>query len=40
MSIYKSSDPNISKVLVGNKKDMEESRIVPEAEIKKIAKEN
>ncbi len=39
-SIYKHADPNIAKVLVGNKMDMEADRIVSTAEAKKIATEH
>lgn len=39
-SIYKHADPNIQKVLVGNKLDLESQRIVSRAEAQKIAQEH
>lgn len=39
-SIYKHSDPSIAKVLVGNKLDLEQSRVVSTSEAKKIAAEH
>ena len=39
-SIYKHSDPSIAKVLVGNKCDLEEDRIVTSQEARKIAEEH
>jgi GTPase SAR1 family protein len=39
-SIYKHSDPTISKVLVGNKIDLESDRVVSKAEAQKIATEH
>jgi GTPase SAR1 family protein len=39
-SIYKHSDPSISKVLVGNKIDLESERVVSKAEAQKIATEH
>lgn len=39
-SIYKHSDPSIAKVLVGNKLDLEQDRVVPTAEARKLATEH
>jgi GTPase SAR1 family protein len=39
-SIYKHADPNISKVLVGNKVDLEEKRVITKSEAQKIAQEH
>jgi GTPase SAR1 family protein len=39
-SIYKHSDPSISKVLVGNKIDLDSERVVSTSEGQKIAKEH
>lgn len=39
-SIYKHADPNISKVLVGNKLDLEDQRAVSKSEAMKIAAEH
>ena len=39
-SIYKHSDPNIAKVLVGNKIDLESERVVSKNEALKIAQEH
>ncbi|CDW87990.1 ras-related protein rab-10 [Stylonychia lemnae] len=39
-SIYKHADPSIAKVLVGNKIDLEEQRVVTKAEATKIAQEH
>ena len=39
-SIYKHSDPSISKVLVGNKIDLENERVVSTSEAQKIANEH
>jgi GTPase SAR1 family protein len=39
-SIYKHSDPSIAKVLVGNKLDLEQNRVVSTSEAKKIASEH
>ena len=39
-SIYKHADPSIAKVLVGNKLDLEEQRVVPKNEAMKIAQEH
>lgn len=36
-SIYKHADPSIAKVLVGNKIDLEDERVVPKSEATKIA---
>ena len=36
-SIYKHSDPNIAKVLVGNKVDLASERVVSKSEALKIA---
>ena len=39
-SIYKEANPNIAKVLVGNKIDLEEHRKVSISDAKKIAQEH
>lgn len=39
-SIYKHADPNISKVLVGNKFDLDDQRCVSKSEALKIATEH
>ena len=39
-SIYKHADPNIAKVLVGNKTDLEDQRCVNKNEAQKIAQEH
>ena len=39
-SIYKHADPNIAKVLVGNKTDLEDLRMVSKSEAHKIAQEH
>lgn len=39
-SIYKHSDPSIAKVLVGNKLDLEQNRVVSTSEARKIASEH
>jgi GTPase SAR1 family protein len=39
-SIYKHSDPNIAKVLVGNKLDLNDERLVSKSEAQKIATEH
>ena len=39
-SIYKHADPSIVKVLVGNKIDLEENRIISKQEAQKVAQEH
>lgn len=39
-SIYKHADPSIAKVLVGNKIDLEEHRVINKADATKIANEH
>ena len=39
-SIYKHADPSIAKVLVGNKIDLDDQRVVSKAEATKIAQEH
>ena len=39
-SIYKHADPNIAKVLVGNKLDLDDQRIVSTHEAQKIAQDH
>lgn len=39
-SIYKHSDPLIAKVLIGNKVDLEQERVVSKNEAKKLASEH
>ena len=39
-SIYKHGDPSIAKVLVGNKIDLEEQRVISKADAMKIAQEH
>lgn len=39
-SIYKHSDPNIAKVLVGNKVDSVDERIISKSEARQIAEEH
>jgi len=39
-SIYKHSDPSISKVLVGNKLDLEADRVISRSEAQKLAAEH
>ena len=39
-SIYKHADPSIAKVLVGNKIDLEEDRVISKQEATKIAQEH
>ena len=39
-SIYKHADPNIAKVLVGNKVDLENERVISKQEATKIAEEH
>ena len=39
-SIYKHADPQIAKVLVGNKVDLDDQRIISHNEAQKIAQEH
>mmetsp|Transcript_68100 Transcript_68100/g.94417 ORF Transcript_68100/g.94417 Transcript_68100/m.94417 type:complete len:88 (+) Transcript_68100:321-584(+) len=39
-SIYKYSDQQVAKVLVGNKTDLDEIRVVDESKARQLAKEN
>lgn len=39
-SIYKHSDPSIAKVLIGNKLDLEQDRVVSTSEAKKLASDH
>ena len=39
-SIYKHSDPSIAKVLVGNKADLEDERIVSKTDARRLAEEH
>ena len=39
-SIYKHADPSIAKVLVGNKLDLEEQRVISKNEAQRIAQEH
>lgn len=40
LSIYKNAEPNISRILVGNKLDLEVNRIVSKSDCQKLAEEH
>lgn len=40
LSIYKNAEPNISRILIGNKLDLEENRVVTKSDCLKLAEEH